>query len=140
MSADTIRALKSISDRLVDIDPSLFQQIIDNLPDGLLIADAQGHIILVNRQLELMFGYSRSQLLDKPVETLIPEDKREAHKKYFADYFRAPAARPMNKAMPLTGLRHDGSLVTVQIELGPLISSQGVWGLALIRRVGDGKA
>jgi PAS domain S-box-containing protein len=140
MTTDPLRALKSISDRLVDIDPSLFQQIIDNLPDGLLIVDAQGHIILVNRQLELMFGYSRTQLLDKPVETLIPEEKRDAHRQYFAAYFKAPTARPMNRAQPLTGVRHDGSFVTVQIELGPLVSSQGVWGLALIRRVSDGKA
>jgi len=137
--SDGLQRLREISGKLVDMDPDLFQQIIDALPDALLIADAQSKILLVNKQLELMFGWPRTMLMGQRLDMLMPEEVRTIHKAHFDDYFMNPSARPMNMGKHLTGLRRDGRLVTVQISLGPIISPQGTWGLALIRRAIDGK-
>jgi len=134
---DPLAKLKAVSDLLVDVDPALFQQIIDSLPDSLLIADSAATILLVNQQLELMFGFPRSMVLGKKVEMFIPEDKREAHAKYFAGYFMAPSIRPMHRAQPLTGVHRDGRLIPIQINLSPIVSTHGTWALALIRRIVD---
>lgn len=116
-------------------DPALFQQIIDVLPDALLIADSHARVCMVNQQLELLFGYPRSLLLGEPFAVLIPPELRERHAKHFENYFDNPTVRPMKAAQALSGVRRDGKLVSVQIILGPLVSKRGTLGLALIRRM-----
>lgn len=138
-SGDSISRLKEISDQLVTIDPDLFQRIVDAIPDAFLIADSKSNILLVNQQLEYMFGYPRSMLLGKRVDMLMPDAVRKVHAKHFDDYFMNPSVRPMNKAMHLIGQNRDGRPVTVQISLGPIVGPQGTWALALIRRIVDGK-
>lgn len=46
---------------------------VESSPNGLLMTDAQGNIVLVNREVERLFGYSREELLGRPVEMVIPE-------------------------------------------------------------------
>ena len=41
---------------------------------------APGDIVMVNRQTELLFGYERQVLVGQPVELLLPEALREAHR------------------------------------------------------------
>ncbi len=119
-------------------DPALFQQVIDVLPDALLIVDSKARIVMVNGQLELLFGYPRSMLLGQDFFMFIPQELHEIHRKHFAGYFEQPNVRPMNFAKPLPGVRQDGSRVDVQISLGPLVSKRGMLALALIRRVAHG--
>jgi PAS domain S-box-containing protein len=138
---DETDRLKEISDRLSEqliVDPSLFQQMIDWLPDGFLVINNKGEIQLVNRQIAYMFGYSRLALRGQPVHMLLDPKLREVHTKHIQSFFDHPAERPMNFAKPLQGLKKDGRTITVTINLGPLESDQGVLGMALIRRVVDG--
>ena len=50
-----------------------FRQVVESAPNGMLMIDPLGNITLVNKQVETMFGYSREEMLGKPVEMLIPE-------------------------------------------------------------------
>jgi PAS domain S-box-containing protein len=52
---------------------------IDAAPSGILMTDAEGRIVLVNRQVESMFGYAREEMLGKPVEMLVPDRFGAAH-------------------------------------------------------------
>src|SRR5262249_18768374 len=54
-----------------------FRDLVESAPDAEVIVNSQGRIILVNAQAERLFGYPRDQLLDKPVEMLIPERLRD---------------------------------------------------------------
>lgn len=121
-------------DRLAD-DPALIQQIIDSLPDALLVVSSDMKVLLVNKQMELMFGYTRNALLGSNFDILLPKEIHERHAILFDGYFRAPSVRPMNMARPLKALRRDGREIEVQINLSPIVSEQGVLGLALLRNV-----
>jgi PAS domain-containing protein len=51
---------------------------IDSASSGLLMTDAEGRIVLVNREIERLFDYSREELLGQPVEILVPLRLRHA--------------------------------------------------------------
>jgi eukaryotic-like serine/threonine-protein kinase len=133
-----IERLEEVSDKLRDqvlIDPIMFAGIIDALPDGLLVINDQGIIQLVNQQIELLFGYPRTQLVGSAVHMLLGPELNDIHVKHIAEYFSHPTVRPMNMAKQLPGRHRSGRTITVQISLGPVVSTQGVLGLALVRRV-----
>src|SRR6185503_7932932 len=135
---DKLRDLNErLSDRVV-VDPAMLEQLVASLPDGLLVINEQGLIQLCNEQIELMFGYPRSLLLGQPIHMLLPDGLRERHAQHIARYFANPTVRPMHLAQTLAGQHRTGRTVHVQIILGPIVSTQGVLALAVVRRVSDG--
>jgi len=94
--------------------------IIDSCPMGMLMADEDGKIALVNSQLEQTFGYSREEMIGQPVEILLPLSARAAHPKAVAEYIRSPCARAMGAGRDLFGLRKNGSAVPLEIGLNPV--------------------
>jgi PAS domain S-box-containing protein len=114
---------------------SLFQQLWDSAPDAMAIVDQNGRIVLVNRQLEQMFGFRREELLGAPIDVLIPVRARERHRKHMAKYRDDPHVRPMGIGMDLIALRKDGSEFPADISLSPLKTGQGLLVFSSIRDV-----
>src|SRR5207244_2849181 len=50
-----------------------FRQVIEAAPNGMVMVARDGAIILANARVELLFGYSREEMLGQPVEILLPE-------------------------------------------------------------------
>ncbi len=116
-----------------------FRELVDAAPDGIVVCDAGGVIALVNVQAERMFGYSRAELIGRPIETLIPERLRGRHPQHVAGYTRTPRTRPMGSGLELSGRRRDGTEFPVEISLSPLGSDRGQMIAAAIRDVTDRK-
>ncbi len=110
-----------------------FREILEAAPDAILQVDAQGRIILLNRVAEDMFGYTREELLEQPVEVLIPEELRGRHDAHRAHYHKNPMTRAMGSGLMLEGVRKDGSRFPVEISLSPSQSSEGFRVTAIIR-------
>jgi PAS domain S-box-containing protein len=49
-----------------------FRLLLEAAPDAILLVRENGTIALVNEQTERLFGYSRHELLEQPVELLVP--------------------------------------------------------------------
>ena len=93
------------------------RRFLELAPDGVLIVDERGEIVLVNRQVEELFGYTREELLGQPVELLIPERYRPQHPAHRDGFMVASTARAMGQGMELFGRRKDGSEFPVAISL-----------------------
>jgi PAS domain S-box-containing protein len=96
-------------------------------------------MLLVNSQTEKLFGYAREELLNQPVEILIPEDFRGRHAQHREAYQEAPHLRPMGTGLELLGRRRDGTTFPVEISLSPLEEPGGVLVTAAIRDVTERK-
>ena len=99
--------------------------VFESFPLGVLLTDSGGKIKQLNSELEKQFGYSREELLDQPIETLLPESSQDAHPFFFKSYVIKPEKRSMGYGRELFGRRKNGSLFPVEIGLNPLGTSDG---------------
>jgi formate hydrogenlyase transcriptional activator len=116
-----------------------FRRLLEAAPDAMVIVDGAGRMLLVNSQTEKLFGYAREELLNQPVEILIPENLRGRHAQHREAYQQAPHLRPMGTGLELLGRRKDGSTFPVEISLSPLEEPGGVLVTAAIRDVTERK-
>jgi len=103
-----------------------FKAAFESCPSGLLIVDSSSRINLVNREIERLFGYSRNELLNQPVEMLIPDQFRKTHPLFMKDYFKHPRSRKIDSGRELYGLRKDGIEVPIEIGLTPVNTDEGL--------------
>jgi len=102
-----------------------FRLTLEAAPTAMILVDAGGRIVLVNAQVEKVFGYSRSELVGKTVEMLVPASFRERHREYRSAFSSEPTARPMGSGRDLYGRRKDGTEVPIEIGLNPIQTPEG---------------
>jgi PAS domain S-box-containing protein len=112
-----------------------FRGLLESAPDAIVIVNEKGCIVLVNALTEKWFGYARDELLDQPVELLMPERFRMHHQDYRQGYTKDPQVRPMGVGLDLFGRRKDGSDFPVEINLSPLKIGPELFIISIIRDI-----
>jgi len=116
-----------------------FRLVVEAAPSAMIMVNTEGGITLVNTQAELVFGYTRQELLGRPIETLVPERFRSHHMDYRHGYLGDARARPMGAERELFGLRKDGTEVPIEIGLNPIHTAEGLLVLASIIDISERK-
>jgi PAS domain S-box-containing protein len=109
--------------------------IVEAAPDGIVVVDGTGTIVLANRQTETLFGWARGELLGQPVEVLLPERQRQVHVTHCIRYRGDPRTRAMGAGLDLVGRRHDGTEFPVEISLSPFRRGDKVRTIAVVRDI-----
>src|ERR1041385_9064104 len=115
-----------------DIAEELFRIVVEGSPSAILVVDDEGMIVLANKRAEQLFGYSRAELVNHPVEFLVPERFRAQHSTMRDSFLKNPTARPMGSCRELYGRRKDDSEVPIEIGLNPITTAEGTFVLANI--------
>jgi two-component system, cell cycle sensor histidine kinase and response regulator CckA len=109
-----------------------FRLAVEAAPNAMVMADQEGKIVLVNSQVERLFGYSQKELLGQTIETLVPESLRKGHVGLRDEFFTQPLARPMGVGLDLHAQRKDGTQFPVEIGLNPIETAEGTLVLSAI--------
>lgn len=126
----------------IKVTEAWFRGIIESAPDGMLVADAQGQIVLTNQQIEAMFGYAPGELVGRPIETLVPTAIRPGHPALRNGYMAEGGTREMGASnRKLRGMRKDGSEFPIEVGLSrlPDVGGRGVCVCASVRDITERK-
>jgi PAS domain S-box-containing protein len=112
-----------------------YRGLLEAAPDGMVVVNQRGEIVLLNAQAEKHFGYSRDELIGQKVKCIIPEGFAE---RLIADGTRTATealAQQIGTGIELIGRRKDESEFPIEIMLSPLESAEGILVTAAIRDI-----
>ncbi|HEX5398994.1 MAG TPA: PAS domain S-box protein [Verrucomicrobiae bacterium] len=109
-----------------------FRLTVEASPNGIVLVNAAGQMVLVNSETEKLFGYARAELIGQSVEKLVPERFRGAHPGFRTGFHASPQARAMGAGRELFARRKDGTEFPVEIGLRPIQSAEGTLVLTVI--------
>jgi PAS domain S-box-containing protein len=111
---------------------SNFRSFFDAAPDAMLVVDDQGRMILANRQVERLFGYSASELPGQNFRVLVPSRFGAGQYGQQPDSLdRSPPGWPAG--LDTYGVRKDGTEFPVEIRVIPLPSPDKILVIGAIR-------
>jgi PAS domain S-box-containing protein len=116
-----------------------YRGLMEAAPDGMVVVNQAGEIVLLNARAEKQFGYRRDELLGQKVKSIIPEGFAE---RLIADSLRTTAealAQQIGTGIELNGRRRDGTAFPIEIMLSPLESPEGILVTAAIRDISERK-
>ena len=110
------------------------QDLLDALPDGIVVVDSEGIITLASGELARLSGYAAEELLGRSVETLIPSRYHPGHAEHRAGYRVAGhPTRTMGGGLKIVLLAKDGTEIPVDIGLRPLETAAGTLVVGAVR-------
>jgi two-component system, cell cycle sensor histidine kinase and response regulator CckA len=116
-----------------DLSVAAFPILFESAPDGIVIVNREGRIVLVNSQAEKLFGYERTELVSQPSEFLVPARFRERHRKYRTNLISDPKSQPAGTGLELYGLRKDATEFQAKISFTPVQTKDGLLVYTVIR-------
>ncbi len=98
---------------------NLFDVLFDAASEGIIVVDENQIIIASNMAADLMFGYEKGELKNKPLNILIPSNYRAAHPKHFKGFIHDSEKRQMGHGRDLYGVKKNGEEFPVEAGLNP---------------------
>jgi len=118
----------------LDAAHARLRAILESAMDAIIAIDEKQRIVMFNRSAEEVFRCSRKQVLGTPIERLIPERFRAAHRAHVEGFMRSGAAsRLMGDTATLWALRADGSEFPIEVSISRAAVAGQTYYVAMLR-------
>ncbi len=97
----------------------VFNLLFQAASEGIIVVDANQIVVAANSAAENMFGYNKDELINQPLNVLIPREYHHNHPVHFNKFLDKSEKRQMGHGRDLHGVRKDGSLFPVEAGLNP---------------------
>jgi PAS domain S-box-containing protein len=116
-----------------------FRLAVEACPSGMVMVDRAGAIVLVNTEVERLFGYPREELMGRSVDILVPKRLRGQHGRHRESFTDASEACRIFAGRDLFGRRRDGTEFPVEVDLNPIHTGDGLFVLAVVVDISERK-
>src|SRR5262249_10530230 len=106
------------------------QLLLETAAQGIVSVDVGGLIVTANRAMEQMFGWNKGELINQPIERLLPWPPREAGRRH--EYSNAPYPRLVGRDLDLVGQRKDGSTFPIEVSSNHIYTHGGSRAIAFV--------
>jgi len=100
---------------------NLFNVLFNAASEGIIVVNEEQNIIASNVAADLMFGYEKGELVEKPLNILIPTPHKAAHPKNVKSFIKTTETRQMGHGRDLYGVKKNGDLIPVEAGLNPFV-------------------
>ncbi|WOD42957.1 sensor histidine kinase [Hwangdonia lutea] len=118
-------------------DQEIFNILLEAVSEGVIIVDNHQKIMEVNSFAETIFGYAKNEILDKELNLLIPSHFHSSHSVYFEKFIKRGKRRKMGEAVDIFGLKKDGTVFPVEVELNPFTIYNKTYVMAMVRDISE---
>ncbi|WP_142785915.1 PAS domain-containing sensor histidine kinase [Changchengzhania lutea] len=120
-------------------DQQIFNILLETVSDGVIIVDNHQKIMEVNTSAEYIFGYAKSDLIDKDLNLLLPSNYHKSHSGYFEKFTQRGKRRKMGETTDIFALKKDGTIFPIEVELNPFTIYNQTYVMALVKDVSEKK-
>lgn len=97
--------------------PPAIADLLDILPDAVVVVDARGRVAYANPAIRSLLGYLRDELIGQALSVLVPPAVRERHETLVGTFLESGAPTMMGSRPVLRAVHRSGRLVPVSISL-----------------------
>jgi len=112
-----------------------FRSVAQTASEGIIMIDAEGHVIFWNPAAEAMFGYSAEAMADRPLTCIMPERFRTPHRSAMAELVATGRTHVIGETIQLFGLRRDGDEFPIEVSLSTWSTEKGRFFSGIIRDI-----
>ncbi|WP_165731472.1 PAS domain-containing sensor histidine kinase [Polaribacter sp. 20A6] len=113
-------------------DRDVFNVLFEAVSEGVVVVNDQQNIVSVNSSVERMFGYDTGELINKPLNILIPKNYHAGHGAHFKGFMKNKEKRQMGNGRDLYGARKNGAIFPLEAGLNPFQIEGQTFIMALI--------
>jgi PAS domain S-box-containing protein len=124
---------------MIKQDQEIFNILLEAISEAVIIVDEKQHIMEANGMIESIFGYSKNEIKGKSIEVLIPTKFRKAHSKNVDGFMEEYQRSKMGKTTDVYGLKKDGNVIPIEVELNPYSIYNKIYVMALIKDISKQK-
>lgn len=97
----------------------IFNVLLGSVSEGVIIVNEDQTIIEANESATKMFGYKKEQLVNQPLNTLIPKNYHAKHGSHFKGFMKENTKRRMGQGRDIFGVKKDGTIFPLEAGLNP---------------------
>ncbi|MFQ5965201.1 MAG: ATP-binding protein [Candidatus Scalinduaceae bacterium] len=115
----TLNLEKKVEDKTSELrkEKEYTESLIETAQDAIICIDEDGVISVWNKLAENIFGYSKGEIIGKPITTIIPERYRKQHQGGLKRFLKSGESKIIGKTVEVSGKTKEGVIIPIELSL-----------------------